>query len=450
MSGTQSDAGEQGEVALGTDLERNRDAMVPVALLRKHKVSFGTTGSGKTTTEKRLLYELWERHKIPFLALESTKGEYRSLLLGGEDWARSVRVFTPGNEALSPVSLNPIEITGGRTRGEQAASVEECFAGALPMGGPLQNLIGEAIERAYELAGIDEFDEGQDCSTFPTMDDLLSASSALMATRSYEGKVKGNLEEAVKVRLASLCRGNIGRMFRCERTLPTINDLISNPTIIELERLSLDQKNLFSLFLLTAVWQAVRELGPTDQLRLVFLIGEAHNLIGVGQNRPVAAEEADPRGFAARLIVRMLAEVRAYGVGIVLEDQSPSALAPEVLVNTAVKLAHLTQVGKDRALLGDCMLMDDVSVDGLARLRPGEAYLIYPGLYRPDQDSGRPGRGFRKGNKQRRAFREIVEFQVVLRASARAPDTRARMVVRQAEKGARFASPTRENQWCWQ
>ncbi|EKC62797.1 hypothetical protein LEA_11657, partial [human gut metagenome] len=36
----------------------------------------------------------------------------------------------------------------------------------------------------------------------------------------------------------------------------------------------------------------------------------------------------------------MLAEVRALGEGIVIADQLPTAMAPEVLKNTGLKLGH--------------------------------------------------------------------------------------------------------------
>ena len=46
-----------------------------------HILVCGAQGSGKTNTCLHLLDELWNTHKMPFLAIESAKSEYRNLLL---------------------------------------------------------------------------------------------------------------------------------------------------------------------------------------------------------------------------------------------------------------------------------------------------------------------------------------------------------------------------------
>jgi len=61
----------------------------------------------------------------------------------------------------------------------------------------------------------------------------------------------------------------------------------------------------------------------------------------------------DPRGHATRLVVRLLAEARAYGVGLVIIDQTPAAVAPEVSKNTTVKIVHRTrQRDRERFAVG--------------------------------------------------------------------------------------------------
>lgn len=55
------------------------------------------------------------------------------------------------------------------------------------------------------------------------------------------------------------------------------------------------------------------------------------------------------------ILSRCLPEVRALGEGIVIADQLPTAMAPEVLKNTGLKLGHRITAQDDRNLLGSTM-----------------------------------------------------------------------------------------------
>ena len=272
--------GPEGAVVLGQEMERERPALVPLGQLGKHTFVGGTTGSGKTTTVDGMLGQLWESQRVPFVVLESSKSEYRRMLLRGGRWVQELRVFTPGNERLSPFRFNPFAVPKGCTVEEQIGLVEECFAGALPLWGPLPSLLGKGIRLAYEKLGLEEDDFGEECRTFPCMDDVLDATRKVVAAQGYVGEVKANVEAAIATRLEPLCRGSVGRLFGAHNSTPSLETLLRMPVVIELEALNADQKNLVALFLLTSLYRAVRSLGPSEKLRTVIVIEEAHNLVG--------------------------------------------------------------------------------------------------------------------------------------------------------------------------
>jgi hypothetical protein len=196
------------------------------------------------------------------------------------------------------------------------------------------------------------------------------------------GEVRANVEAAVDSRLQPLCRGSIGRMFRTARSRPSPAELLRWPTVIELQALGPDQASLVNLFLLASLQRHVRQLGPVDTLRNVLVLEEAHNLVPA-HARTVAPGAADPQGSASRLLVRLLAEMRAYGLGVLVADQSPSAVAPEVVKSTGVKLSMRTTDREDRECLAGSSLLDADAETELARLRTGEGFLYDEGHYRP-------------------------------------------------------------------
>ena len=92
---------------------------------------------------------------------------------------------------------------------------------------------------------------------------------------------------------------------------------------------------------------------------------------------------ADPRGHATRLLVRQLTEAGGLGEGMLVVDQMPSNVAPEVVKSTSLKIVHLTAEKDDRNSVTGSMLLDGYAHEDLARLTAGEAFLNHGNLYRP-------------------------------------------------------------------
>ena len=360
----------------------NIELRLAPSALTKHMFVAGVPGSGKTTAVFNTLVQLF-RHGVPFLVIEPAKTEYRILKTLREHpdpsvraLAEQTRVYTPGNDAISPFRFNPLEHSAEISRDEHIGQILACFEAAMPLGGPLQALIAEAVEAVYE---------DRSTGDFPQMNDLVEATRRIMEEKQYEGDIRSNLQAAIEVRLGLLTRRAMGRIFQCHQSIPDVTDLLEHPTIIELDYLSADHACLLTLFLLAALRERIRvdSRRRTDGLHHVTVIEEAHNIVGRSGDAKASEDFADPKAFAAQYVSRMLAELRALGEGIIIADQLPSAVAPEVVKNTGTKLAHRLVSNDDREDLGGAMLMGAAEIEEIARLSPGEAYFYSEGLHKP-------------------------------------------------------------------
>jgi hypothetical protein len=79
----------------------------------------------------------------------------------------------------------------------------------------------------------------------------------------------------------------------------------------------------------------------------------------------------------------ILAEVREYGEGIVIVDQIPSKLIPDVVKNTNLKIIHRLVAEDDRAFVGNAVGLSEEQKEQLVRLRPGEAVIHNSDTYTP-------------------------------------------------------------------
>ncbi|MFH1614494.1 MAG: ATP-binding protein [Planctomycetota bacterium] len=362
----------------------NLESRLPLTTLTKHMFVAGVPGSGKTTAVYNMLVQLF-RHGKPFLVIEPAKTEYRVLktLQNHQDdsvkeMARQLRIYSPGNDMVSPFRFNPLFFPEGIMLDEHTSQMLSCFEAAMPMGGPLQALFAEAVEEVYIDRDLEKLD-------FPRMNDLVEAAGRIMEKKKYEGEIKSNLQAAIEVRLGMLTRQAMGRIFQCQTCMPSIAELLEFPTIIEMDYLSQNHACLLTLFLLSAIREHIK-IDPKRRhkdLHHVTVIEEAHNIVGRTGSAKASEDIADPKAFAAQYISRMLAELRALGEGIIIADQLPSAVAPEVVKNTGTKLAHRLVSNEDREDLGGAMLLGGTEIEEIARLKPGEAYFYTEGLHLP-------------------------------------------------------------------
>ncbi len=355
---------------------------ISISSLVKHLFLSGMTGFGKTTATLNILIQLHDQG-IPFIVLEPAKTEYRILKAlrqndapGVQRLAEVLQVYSLGKDSISPFRLNPLESCAGIDRDEHAGSVLACFMGAFPMLPPLPPILLEALERIYE-----RHDPVLDP---PLITDLALTARHVLLGKGYSEETTSDFLAALDVRLGSLTLGGLGRIFQSRSSVPPVREMISVPTLIEMDFLSPENAALLTMFLLMAIREQLITQDWTGRSpRLVIVIEEAHNLVGRSDPARPSEVAADPKAFAAEAICRMLVEFRAMGVGVIILDQHPTVVAPAVIKSTNTKIAFRQVSEDDRRDLGASMVFGPIEMEEIARLKTGEAYIYTEGLHGP-------------------------------------------------------------------
>jgi len=137
-------------------------------------------------------------------------------------------------------------------------------------------------------------------------------------------------------------------------------------TVVELDAVpDSEQKSLVMAFLMTFLFEkrqaddlTARRLGEksTDKLRHVLILEEAHRLLAnTGGGRGGDHAGMGSRAKAVSLFVDMLAEIRAFGQGIVIVEQIPTKIVPDAVKNTNLKIMLRMTSKDDRDYLGEAM-----------------------------------------------------------------------------------------------
>jgi hypothetical protein len=391
-------------IAVGEVLDRNRrpagPLLLPLDSVNRHVFVCGATGAGKSQTVRALL-ESAARAGIPWLVLEPAKAEYRLMAARLPGAAEVVRI-RPGDSDAIAAGLNPLEPApdaAGRRFPLQthADLVTALFIASFRLQEPFGQVLSAALTRVYEDAGWDmalgEMIAADPNPGYPRLADLQRAAVRILREVGYSERITDDVLGFVKVRLSSLRLGTTGRFLEGGHQLD-FGRLLRTNAVLELEDVGDDGDKAFLmgtvLIRLAEHLRMEHRAQPSGQVRLRHLtvIEEARRLL----RRPDTPGSA--AAHAVELFAGLLAEIRAYGEGVVIAEQVPERLVPDVIRNTAVKITHRLPAAGDREAVGATMNMTRAQNRFLVTLRPGEAAVFadgmdYPLLARMPDGTGR-------------------------------------------------------------
>ena len=362
-------------------VELTKEYKIDINSLVKHALVVGSTGSGKTTTCKKILNEV-DKHHVPMLVIEPAKDEYVRWAVE-QNKNRSpeerINIFMPGMNDLKVygeenylpkrLKLNPFQPVRVKdapmdllARTEQFTAI---FNACVPTNDILPVLIDESFNRFMLQHFGDDFMQGEvvfgedSIPEFPLIENILPVAQQILSEKNYSDEIARGLMAALTTRFMYICRGNRGRILNVRRSTP-IGELFEHNCVINLSRISnnSDKQLIMSLLLLSLfeydtsayLYDNQRFLkASANELTHFTVIEEAHNVLKQPTIRP--ASDGSSEEIVANMFSNMLSEVRSCGEGLMIVDQVPTRLVSDVIRNTNLKIIHKLS-GVD-----DCMAM---------------------------------------------------------------------------------------------
>ena len=335
-------------ITVGEVLDRSRRPAGPLALphasLNRHVFVCGATGAGKSQTVRALL-EAATRAGIGWLVVEPAKAEYRLMAARLGAAAEVVRI-RPGESDAIAAGLNPLEPApdaAGRRFPLQthADLVKALFIASFRSEEPFPQVLSAALTRVYEDAGWDlalgETTAADPNPSYPSLTALQRAAIRIVREVGYSQRITDDVLGFIKVRLSSLRLGTTGRFLEGGHQLD-FGKLLRTNAVLEIEDVGDDSDKAFLmgtvLIRLAEHLRMEHKAEPAGEVRLRHLtvIEEAHRLL----RRPDAAGGGPAGGAAAHAVemfAGLLAEIRAYGEGLIIAEQIPGRLVQDVIKN---------------------------------------------------------------------------------------------------------------------
>lgn len=337
--------------------------------LTSHTLITGSTGSGKSNTVYTLLDQAIQQD-IPFLVIEPAKGEYKHVFGNRAD----VRVLGTNDRFTELLKINPFSFPEQTHILEHVDRLIEVFNVCWPMYAAMPAILKDAVLRSYEACGWDLRDSTSTLRSplFPTFADLLMQLESVIAQSAYSDEMKSNYTGALVTRVRSMVNGLNGQIFAADEISNA--DLFDRNVIIDLSRIgSQETKSLLMGLLIIRLGEYRAEQMLMNQpLKHITVLEEAHNILRANPSTG-SAEGGSVAEKSVEMLSNAIAEMRTYGEGFIIADQSPSAVHISAIRNTNTKILMRLPEEADRLLAGKSAALTDEQVDEMARLPRGVA-----------------------------------------------------------------------------
>lgn len=348
-------------------LDGSQPVLLDLQSLAAHTFVAGTNGSGKSNTVFRLLEEL-QKASVPFMVIEPAKGEYKNVFGGDE----GVRVYGTNRRRAPLLRLNPFWFNDDVAVLEHIDKMIGVFNASWPMYAAMPAVLKAAIEGAYTACGWDLAESvcrgGR--RIFPTVQDVLEQFRTRMDSTAFSEEVKGNYVGALSTRMESLCNGIYGEIFGGGNL--SDEELFDRSVIIDLSRVGSTETKAMIMGMLVIRLQEYRMRSEAMNLPLrhVTVLEEAHHLLR-RSSAFQGGEGGSVLGMSVEMLSNAIAEMRSYGEGFIIVDQSPGLLDMSVMRNTNTKLILRLPEAGDRELVGGTIGLKPEQVYELSRLKTG-------------------------------------------------------------------------------
>lgn len=351
--------------------------IIDIDSLTSHCFVTGSTGSGKSNTIYNLIENIsCSNYDIPFLVIEPAKGEYRNQFRK----ISGINLFTTNPQIDRMLKINPFVFNSEIHVLEHLERLVEIFNGCWEMYAAMPAILKDAMEQAYVSKGWDLLNSqyiGIGTPVYPTFSDVLNELPKIINNSDYSSDTKGDYIGALVTRVNSMTNGIYGQIF-CNDFNIDDSVLFDEKTIIDLSRVgSSETKSLIMgiIILKLSEYRMANATESNSSLKHLTILEEAHNILKNSKNLQGSAGN-NVVAKSVEMIVNSIAEMRTYGEGFIIVDQSPTSVDIAAIKNTNTKIIMRLPEKEDCKLAGHAISLTENQVNELSKLETGIAVVM--------------------------------------------------------------------------
>lgn len=358
-----------------------------VDLLASHCFITGSSGSGKSYATYQLLDNLLKRD-VHMMVIEPAKGEYKQVFGG----LKGIRIFNTDPNVYKMLRINPFQFPENLHVLTHIEKLIQIFNASWTLYAAMPAILKEAVVKSYTKCGWDVMNsvwiEGISEHKYPVFQDVLEILPVIINSSDYSADSKGDYKGALLTRVQSMTTGITGLIFeRSEGIQDSI--LFDSNAIVDLSDIGSEETVALLMGVLIMrlgeYRQSVRKAGTGSRdarLKHVTVLEEAHNILK-RTSKDQSQEGANIVGKSVEMISNSIKEMRTYGEGFIIIDQSPMAVDTSAIENTSTKIIMNTPAKDACEELSSALSLNEDQSKELSRLGTGVAAVMQKGWLTP-------------------------------------------------------------------
>jgi len=358
-----------------------------VDLLASHCFITGSSGSGKSYATYQLLDNLLKRD-VHMMVIEPAKGEYKQVFGG----LKGIRIFNTDPNVYKMLRINPFQFPENLHVLTHIEKLIQIFNASWALYAAMPAILKEAVVKAYTKCGWDVMNsvwiEGISDHKYPVFQDVLEILPVIINSSDYSADSKGDYKGALLTRVQSMTSGITGLIFECSEGISD-SILFDSNAIVDLSDIGSEETVALLMGVLIMrlgeYRQSVRKAGTGSRdakLRHVTVLEEAHNILK-RTSKDQSQEGANIVGKSVEMISNSIKEMRTYGEGFIIIDQSPMAVDTSAIENTSTKIIMNTPAKDACEELSSALSLNEDQSKELSRLGTGVAAVMQKGWLTP-------------------------------------------------------------------
>ncbi len=357
-------------------------------LLSSHCFITGSSGSGKSYATYQLLNSLLEQN-VNMMVIEPAKGEYKQVFGG----LKGIRIFTTDPNVYKMLRINPFQFPENLHVLTHIEKLIQIFNASWSLTAAMPAILKDAVVQSYVKCGWDIMNsiwiEGVSDHKYPVFQDVLELLPKLINESDYSADAKGDYKGALLTRVKSMTSGIAGLIFeKSEGVADSI--LFDSNVVVDLSDIGSEETVALLMGVLIMrlgeYRQSVRKSGKNKGrdlgLNHVTVLEEAHNILK-RTNKEQSQEGSNIVGKSVEMISNSIKEMRTYGEGFIIIDQSPMAVDTSAIENTSTKIIMNTPAKDACEELSSALSLTEEQSRELSRLSTGVAAVFQKGWLTP-------------------------------------------------------------------
>ena len=340
--------------------------------LESHLAIYGNTRSGKTTTALSIVGQAMKCGLKVLIIVPMRSSEWTALMYL---FPESFWIFKVGENAGISLRINIFQPPPGVQVASWILVLGDLLSSWMPNDRVMRMHLDDVLHTTYRNCGWDPKENKRGRPIL--LSDFWNAVEEVCLNIPYGNEIRQNFFGAIYSRVSNLLRNKfLVDMYNTEEGI-TWEQLANNSILVDVQGIPSDEDRSFVMGLLSTGLHMYKMAHPTREVTNLLVLEEASYVLKKPKGPDYYGH--DSGHYAVNRIVEILTTGGGNGLGVMILEQVPGRLMPDVIKLIVNTILHALGEESERYLIGGHIGVDEKRIEHAHQLGKGETIVFLEG-----------------------------------------------------------------------